>query len=135
MKRLQIAPVPTGYKVLDTGHEFDPVQGCFQEKRHFRRPVTREFLEAYRVEIHTLFPAPEEDSYADELWTIVPLECGTGTMYKIAFPRHENGVTTGRVTLFCRVEDTPSRPEIIYMSRMIRRWFLESLDSFHPRSK
>jgi hypothetical protein len=133
--KLRRAGLIAGWDLLEDV-DLDDVQEAFQEHNWKKRPVNQEVL-AYLAEqeLDIVFTRiklnPEFKTEDGRLWTSVNFTSVKGFRFKVLFPRHEEGKTTGLVSFYCQSEDAPPEEVVKGTVLTIIYFFKTSLQDVH----
>lgn len=124
-----------GYYGPYEGGAFDRIDERFQEKQYVLRPVDSEFLDSFSEHLFPFLRKKKIDhAYCTSdgrLWTVITVLFGNDDKYKILFPRHEHGKTTGHVALYANSETMPDEAEIVRIKKAILWLFNEELRDYY----
>ena len=138
-RKLTYAPAPPGYEAVET-KKLEGVQEAFQEKHYVRKPVDTEFL-AYLVAdlkpfLHSVKLIEDFTTPDGRVWRAISFLCITGNKYLILFPHHENGETTGHVSMFCLSDgEKPDQKEVDDVAQMVEVFFRHALHDFYWKKR
>lgn len=135
MAKLLFAGPHDGWTPLESV-DLEDIQEAFQEHNYQKRPVNQEVFEyLVNTELDIVFQRirldPEFKTADGRMWTSITFTSVKGGRFKILFPRHEDGRTTGHVSFYHQAEDTPTAEEIRGTVSAVIYFFKTALREVH----